>query len=263
MGFMAHVPVRRLVAATLFGCWFLFVSTPVVASQELSDSSGDVFVASRSVDLQRQLAEWVRVRMAQEGWSVTIQPMGSWGEATRQLGGHPDGWRAAWREPVRQDDGWVVTCVLTPVGQVHVDSMRMIFRFRAREQRAVWRVTNPIVRGQPMACGLVQRDALVMRGSLRPWQGDCAELTTQVARRPLSAGAVLSENDVGHPPAVLAQQVAIAFTRVRGIEIQASAQVLVDAQLGQRVPVRIQGHDKVIHAVVIAPGQVQVLEGMK
>ena len=263
MELMEHVAVHRFVATSLLGFLSLFVSTPVVASQELSDSSSDVFMASRPADVQRQLAEWVRVRMAQAGWSVAVQPMGYWGGAIRELDRHPEGWRAAWREPVRQDGGWVVTCVLTPVGQVHVDSMKMIFRFRAREQRAVWRVTNPLVRGQPMACGLVQRDALVMTGSLRPWQGDCAELTSRVARRALSAGAVLSEDDVGHPPAVLAQQVAVAVTRVRGIEIQASAQVLADAQLGQRVPVRIQGHDKVIHAVVIAPGQVQVLEGMK
>jgi len=70
------------------------------------------------------------------------------------------------------------------------------------------------------------------------------------------------DSDVAPEAAVQAQQVATVTSRLGNIEIQAKGIALADAQIGQRVPIRLNGQTQVIMAVVTAPGQVRVWEGM-
>lgn len=82
-----------------------------------------------------------------------------------------------------------------------------------------------------------------------------------VALHDVPAGAVLRRTDLGPAPAVTAGSPVNVQTRVRGVSVVASATALVDAQLGDRVDVRLQRPARTVRTVVTGPGSVQLVEG--
>lgn len=136
-------------------------------------------------------------------------------------------------------------------------------RFLGRSLQEVWRIRTPIQKGDVIDCSALRQESRIKRSDARVWQGSCDALTAFVARRPLAAGEVLTESDVGPKPAVQSQQAVQVWSRSRGIAIQVRGQVMSDASIGQRVPVRISGQSSVLQATVIAPGELQIMEGMQ
>jgi flagella basal body P-ring formation protein FlgA len=207
--------------------------------------------------LSLQLSSWLREQLAMQGYDVDVVAQGIWGVSSNK----PMAVRAELATETREGGSWQITLRLTQpanVGMVHL----AVAKFGILEHLPVWTVGTRVRKGDGLSCGNLQRESRVRRSSLKPWQGDCSILSGQVARRALEVGDVLMSTDIGIVQAVQAQQEAVVVARVQGIEIQARGQVLADAAVGQRVPVKLNGQSHVIHGVVTGPAQVRVMEGM-
>lgn len=200
----------------------------------------------------QDLAAWLEGSLSRQGVSAEVEAQGAWphGQGARVAG------QPVVTQQVREGGLWRVQVELQDEGGQPLLSTR----FLARERQPVWVLSTLVRKGEPLRCEQVRAEQRVWHQRLLAWQGACAALAEQVMRRTLQAGEVLTVADVGPPHAVREQQQAVVWSRVNGIAVQASGQVLADAQVGQRVPVRLTGQTQVIQALVMAPGQLQVTE---
>lgn len=240
-----------------------------LAGSAMADDNGahppameQVVTARTSGELLQALRPWVAAHLRSQlgQGQVEVEPLGGWRWPAKAAS--TDRWRVSWQPAVARQGDWLVTLRAVPE---QADAQAVDVRFVAREHQAVWRVGMPLKKGDAIDCTLLKQDTRVQRQGPRVWQGGCETLSAQglVARRPLAVGEVLTQSDVGPRPAVQREQVVQVSSRSQGIVIQARGLALADASVGQRVPVRIAGHDRVLQATVTAPGELQIMEGME
>lgn len=216
--------------------------------------------ASTSAELLQALQPWVTSHLQAQVGAVQVEPLGGWRWPNRL--GSVNRWRVTWQPAQARQGGWLVA--LHAVRDGGGDAAPGVdVRFIGRTQQVVWRLRTPVQKGDVIACSALSQDKRVTRSDVRVWQGPCESLPAFVARRPLAAGDVLTESDVGSKPDVHSQQAVQVWSRSQGIVIQALGQALADATVGQRVPVRIAGQSSVLQATVMAPGELQIMEGME
>lgn len=232
------------------------------ASSESSAPLEQLVTASTLAELQQTLQPWVTSHLQAQVGAVQVEPLGGWRWPTRS--GSANRWRVTWRPAEARLGGWLVAlhAVRDDDGDGDVGP-GVDVRFFGRAQQLVWRLRAPVQKGDPIACSALRQDMRVKRSDARIWQGPCEALSAFVARRSLAAGDVLTESDVGPQPAVHSQQAVQVWSRSQGIVIQARGQALADASIGQRVPVRMAGQSSVLQATVMAPGELQIMEGME
>lgn len=216
-----------------------------------------VVVASTPEKLLQTLQPWVAAHLQAQVGAVQVEPIGGW---RWPKSASANRWRITWQPAEARQSDWLVALHATPDG---TDGPGVDLRFVGRAQQLVWRLLTPMLKGDAIGCSDLRQDNRVKRSDARIWQGRCEALAGLVARRPLTAGDVLTESDVGPKPAVQSQQAVQVWSRSQGIVIQARGQALADASIGQRVPVRISGQSSVLQATVMAPGELQIMEGME
>lgn len=237
------------------------MANDTIALSEPSQPSAQLeqlVTASTSAELLQALQPWVTSHLQAQVGAVQVEPLGGWRWPTRPSS--VNRWRVTWQPAEARQGGWLVTLRAVRQGDV---GPGVDVRFFGRAQQVVWRLRMPVQKGDAIACSALRQDMRVKRSDARIWQGPCESLSALVARRPLAAGEVLTESDVGPQPAVHSQQAVQVWLRSQGIVIQARGQALADASIGQRVPVRIAGQSSVLQATVMAPGELQILEGME
>jgi flagella basal body P-ring formation protein FlgA len=231
------------------------------AHASLASAEQVVSAASRQ-ELLDALTPWVGARLGEHLGTTPdglhVEALGAWGKAGQAQA--PRSWRVTWRPPVARQDGWLVKLEAS-ADAAKAESLEL--RFLVRQRQAVWRVHAPVNKGDELGCEVLSLQTRIKPAGTRVWQGRCEELAGLVARRPLPAGEVLAEGDVGPRPAVHREQVVQVWSRSHGIEVSAAARVLADAAVGQRVPVRISGSNGVLQATVVSPGVLQIVEGME
>lgn len=209
--------------------------------------------------LQMSLQAWLQQSFAEAGQAVQIEALGAWGMQPAWL---PDV-RASIVEQVRTNSAWQVTVSLAPsTNPDGAADMAATYRFKALELKPVWVAAVPLSKGDDVSCSHVRLESRVVKGTAASWQGGCEALQGQRMRHALSPGDAVMVRDVAFVGAVTEHQEAIVTSRLGNVEVQALGMALADAQVGQRVPVRLNGQKTVIQAVVTAPGQVQVIEGL-
>lgn len=215
--------------------------------------------ASTLTELTAKIQRWLQDRFTAEGADVRLRPVGTWGLDERAL---PDVAIQVERRQ-RLPDGWQVDLRLEQANQ-STDKLvsAASARFRAIDLVPVWVAAISLKPGDTLSCSALRLDKRPSLSASATWTGDCGAALGLRLRHALQPGDVLSKADLAEPGAVLLNQEAIVITRLGGIEIQTKAMVLADGYLGQRVPVRLQGQDQTIQATVIAPGTLQVLEGL-
>ena len=87
---------------------------------------------------------------------------------------------------------------------------------------------------------------------------DEKEIIGKLAKRPLSAGMVISPNELSAPRWVTRGQVVTLFTDSAGLQVRAQGEALADGAENQLVKVRNVVSGKVISGLVTAPGIVRV-----
>jgi len=189
---------------------------------------------------------------------VQVDQQGTWGLRSEWL----PNVRAEITSQTRTREGWMVTVSLTGLGVSAGAKSDSQARFKVTELFAAWAAVVPLHKGDAISCGQLKQIQRAVRPGQSTWNGACESLSSMRMRHRLQPGEILMDSDVALGAAIQAQQVATVTTRLGGIEIQAKGIALADAQIGQSVPVRLNGQVQVLHAVVTAPGQVQVLEGM-
>ncbi|MGC4061419.1 MAG: flagellar basal body P-ring formation chaperone FlgA [Aquabacterium sp.] len=231
------------------------VSAPDSVSLEGSHS----FRAESLSSLNLQLKNWLREQFQAQGKSVMLEPQGAWGLSKTWL----PVLNVHAAEPVRTAEGWSLDLAVLPANAAASSVKAASVRFKVIELHAVWVANASMRKGDQVSCLMLSQDARPRKVHGDSWQGDCAGLDGMRVKHALQPGDVLMRTDVGPASAVRDQQEAIVVTRLGAIEIQAKGMALADAQIGQKVPVRLAGQGKVIQAVVTAPGTVQVMEGMQ
>jgi flagella basal body P-ring formation protein FlgA len=209
-------------------------------------------------DLTSQLTSWVSQLFERSGQSVNVEQQGTWGM-------RPDWLPSVHAEVTTQTRtraGWLVTVSLATAGVSANAKADTQVRFKVTELSTAWVSSVPLRKGDSIACTQLKQVQRAMRPGHTTWRGDCERLGNMQMRHALQPGDVLMDSDVAPEAAVQAQQVATVTSRLGNIEIQAKGIALADAQIGQRVPIRLNGQTQVIMAVVTAPGQVRVWEGM-
>lgn len=250
---------RRWVMAFVGWMWaWLAGSAMADGTVALPSPLERLVTASTSAELLQALQPWVTSHLQAQVGAVQVEPIGGWRWPARA--GSENRWRVTWQPAEARQGGWLVALHAVREGDA---GPGVDVRFFGRAQRLVWRLRTPVQKGDAIACSALRQDARVTRSDARIWQGPCESLSAFVARRPLTAGEVLTESDVGPRPDVHSQQAVQVWSRSQGIVIQARGQALADASIGQRVPVRISGHSSVLQATVMAPGELQIMEGME
>lgn len=257
--------LRHLIAAFMGLMWAWLAGSAMAEDQVATAPPLEQVVTARtSGDLLQALQPWVAAHLQaqlrpQQG-PIQLEPLGGWHWPAKVAAA--DRWRISWQPAVARQGDWLVTLHAVPDP---ADGAVVDVRFLARERQAVWRVGMPLKKGDAIGCASLNQDTRVQRQGPRVWQGNCETLSNQglVARRPLGVGEVLTQSDVGPRPAVQREQAVQVSSRSQGIVIQARGLALADASVGQRVPVRIAGHDRVLQATVTAPGELQIMEGME
>jgi flagella basal body P-ring formation protein FlgA len=100
--------------------------------------------------------------------------------------------------------------------------------------------------------------AQLPRRPLSPTYEIASEL---VALRDIAAGDVVRSSDIGPAPAVAAGLPVRVFASTGAITVSTTATALADADVGDRVDVRLQHPLRTLKARVIGPGAVQPVEG--
>lgn len=254
---------RHLIVAFLGLMWAWLAGSAMADDNGAPPPTLEQVVTARTAgDLLQALRPWVAARLqAQMGAGQEppqVEPLGGWRWPANVASA--DRWRVSWQPAVARQGDWLVTLRAVPE---QAEGPAVELRFVAREHQVVWRVGMPLKKGDAIDCTLLNRDTRVQRQGPRVWQGGCESLSGLVARRPLAVGEVLTQSDVGPRPAVQREQAVQVSSRSQGIVIQARGMALADASVGQRVPVRIAGHDRVLQATVTAPGELQIMEGME
>ncbi|MFT3857833.1 MAG: flagellar basal body P-ring formation chaperone FlgA [Aquabacterium sp.] len=209
--------------------------------------------AESAVALNEGVAGWLGGVLSKGGVDVAVTPLGMWGGSGAARGA----WSASITSVESSREGWTIRVGLKPLDAA---DQPMEASFRAQALAAVWAVAEPVRKGDETACTALRRETRPLAQVDKSWRGVCSELQGLRWRRPLMPGDVVMADDIGHPMAVQARQETVVLTRAGSIEVRAMGQALADAQIGARVPVKVQGGLKVIQAVVVGPATVQVAE---
>lgn len=224
--------------------------------------------ADSVVALHEQIKAWLAASFGSQDAAGTartlVDSQGTWGLDQALL---PD---VVARVLSRQYErgAWEFSLELSPVSDAAAPSRPAVARYRVSLLAPVWVVTGAVRKGDALSCQVLQQDWRPDGGNRAAhaihanWQGACEALMGSQARRPLQPGDVLKTADIASAAAILGQREAVVVTRQGAIEIQAKGMALADAQVGQRVPVRLNGQDHVVHGVVSAPGVIKVTEGL-
>jgi len=89
-------------------------------------------------------------------------------------------------------------------------------------------------------------------------QADAAGLAGRIARRPLSAGAVLRTGDLGKPEIVARGDIVTVFYEVPGMTLTLRARATEAGAQGDTIAVLNVQSKKSLHATVVSPGRVAV-----
>jgi flagellar basal body P-ring formation protein FlgA len=89
-------------------------------------------------------------------------------------------------------------------------------------------------------------------------QADAASLAGRIARRPLSAGAVVRTGDLGKPEIVARGDIVTVFYEVPGMTLTLRARATEAGAQGDTIAVLNVQSKKSLHATVVAPGRVAV-----
>ena len=89
-------------------------------------------------------------------------------------------------------------------------------------------------------------------------QADAASLAGRIARRPLSAGAVVRTGDLGKPEIVARGDIVTVFYEVPGMTLTLRARATEAGAQGDTIAVLNVPSKKSLHATVVAPGRVAV-----
>ncbi len=254
----------RQLAVVMGWVWALLAGSAMAANDGAAQLPPleQVVTARTPADLLKALQPWVAAHLQAQAGPVQVQAIGGWHWPA--AGARAERWRVTWQPAMARRDDWLVSLNAVPdQADSLADADAVAVRFVGRPMQAVWRMRAPLKKGDAFDCALLSEDTRAPSQGTRPWQGRCEELAGLVARRPLGAGEVLTQSDVGPRPAVEREQAVHVLSRSQGIVIQARGQALADASVGQRVPVRIAGHDRVLQATVTAPGELQIMEGME
>lgn len=203
--------------------------------------------------LNEGVAGWLRGALSKGGVEAAVTPLGIWGHA----GAHRGAWSASIASIQPSPEGWTIRVALRPV---NAGDASMEASFRAQAMASVWAVAEPVRKGDETGCASLRQEARPLTQLDKSWRGTCNELQGLRWRRPLMPGDVVMADDIGPALAVQARQETVVLTRAGSIEVRAKGQALADAQIGARVPVKIQGGVTVIQAVVVGPATVQVAE---
>lgn len=136
-----------------------------------------------------------------------------------------------------------------------------VMRFVLRDQAQVWVLARAMSRRDALGCADVR---LAWETSPPPAALSMARCDGLQAlgrlKRALSAGAVLSANDLLPADAMFHRDPARVVVSVGAVQIEARGMVMADARVGQLVPVKVDGQPEVLRAVVVAPGEVHLME---
>jgi flagella basal body P-ring formation protein FlgA len=219
--------------------------------------------------LHEQLKAWLATGLEAEAGTgavrTQVESLGAWGLDPSLL---PDVVaRVQSRQYVR--GAWELNVSLSPASEAVRHIKPAVVRYRVSLLAPVWVLTGAVRKGDSLSCQLLQQDwrteGMASKGGDAlhvNWHGACNALAGSQARRPLQPGDVLKTADIAAVTAIWGQQEAMVVARQGGIQIEAKGMALADAQVGQRVPVRLNGQDRVVQGVVSAPGVIKVTEGL-
>lgn len=87
---------------------------------------------------------------------------------------------------------------------------------------------------------------------------DHQQVIGNLARRSLQANQVITPNQISAPPMVRRGEQVVIIATSGSISVRMPGEALSDGALGQQIRVRNTRSQKIVHARVIAPGQVEV-----
>lgn len=128
---------------------------------------------------------------------------------------------------------------------------------RVRAYCAAWMANTDLAAGTRLAPQFLTHSELdVAAMGITPWRGDPtgAVLRTRVLR-----GSALTARNVAPALAVSRGERVLLSSRVGGIEVLAAAQALQDADVGQRVQVRVDAAQGPVLATVREPGLLEII----
>jgi flagella basal body P-ring formation protein FlgA len=129
---------------------------------------------------------------------------------------------------------------------------------RVKAYRQAWTVNADLAAGTRLDPRFLHREEVdVAASGIEPWQGDPA---SAVLRTRLLRGAALTSANVAAAFAVSRGERVLASSRVGGIEVLAAAQALQDADVGQRIQVRVDAAKGPVLATVLEPGRVEIAQ---
>ncbi|MEZ5514839.1 MAG: flagellar basal body P-ring formation chaperone FlgA [Steroidobacteraceae bacterium] len=119
-------------------------------------------------------------------------------------------------------------------------------------------VQTPIVRGEPIAPGHVRVERRRVPGLSQRYVADFESLQHHVARRPLSAGEIVTAEVLTPELVIKRGQEIVLLTDIAGISVRASGIALADASLNQRLRVRNLASQRVVEGQVESADTVRV-----
>jgi flagella basal body P-ring formation protein FlgA len=230
-------------------------AAPTTDGRHLPGLAGEpTFEAEDPDTLSSAVLAWVQQQISTTMPDVNLQSLGVWGWSKHSHGT----WKVLKVVQPHREGRPIYTITLASAANGATASTLSV-QVLMRQMVPVWQTTEAVRKHQPITCDNLTPARKLDAPSLS-WQGNCNSLVGLVAKRHLSRGMVLTEADLTPPPTVQAMQTAIVTTRINAVSIEAQAEVLADANVGESVPVRLQGQPKVLRAKVIAPGQLLLAE---
>lgn len=215
-------------------------------------------IASAS-DLVTQLSDWIKAREHAVARDVEVSPVGSWRVPDSMIGEVRVllTWRAIDRHH-RQ-----ARIELIGAGLVATESARAPeIRFSVEDVERVWVAASPLAKGAVVDCAALRSESRSVSRTRGAWVGACATGAWQV-QRSLDAGELVRASDLNTPADVEQGAEASVMVDVGAIRIDARAIALADGRVGQDIPVRLLGQSNVVHATVMAPGQLTLARNSK
>ncbi len=127
-----------------------------------------------------------------------------------------------------------------------------------REYREVVVLTRPMPRGAKLGASDVRLEVRDTTGLYDGYQRDPKRVVGMLTRRSLAAGSVLTERAVEAPRLVRRGQQVVMVARAGGLEVRSAGNALSDGAEGDTVRVRNMRSERVVEALVTAPGTVVV-----
>jgi flagella basal body P-ring formation protein FlgA len=128
--------------------------------------------------------------------------------------------------------------------------------------RDVWIAARRLRKGSLVTCNDLARARRRMHDvSPESASTECEIRPHAVALRELAEGDVIRNTDVGAAPAVAAGSTVRVSVASGGINISTTAIALDDANVGDRIDVRLRRPNRTLRTRVNAPGQAEIVEG--